>query len=114
MEREEILQRIKKIGAELEIDQLQIIKQKILERQYHLHKSERNRILHWLIKKARKRLILEVNLLLEPILENQKEINLRFLKEIELIKEALVKQEPALSDPKDEAKISQPPAEDKE
>ena len=87
MEKEEILRRIKEIRETLEKDQLSIIKGKILEREYHHHKSERSFLLRRLIEGMRKRLILETNLLLEPILDNQRDINLRFLREIERLKE---------------------------
>jgi hypothetical protein len=87
MNQKEILQKIAEIQRDLEKEQFNIIKEKILERKFHLHKSKRILFIRKLIEKFRKRLILEIGLILDPILENQKEINLRFLKEIKRLKE---------------------------
>jgi hypothetical protein len=89
MDREEILKKIKEIRKEVEKDQLNHLRAKIMERKFHLHGSHRKAILRIIPQKIRKRLILEVSLILQPILDNQKEINLRFLKEIEHLREAL-------------------------
>lgn len=93
MERKEILKKIAHIQKELEQDQFKIIHEKILDRPFYLHKSHRNIFLRKIIHALRRRLAVEVNLILEPILENQKEINLRFLKEIKHIKEVLAREE---------------------
>jgi hypothetical protein len=89
MDREEILKKIKEIRKEVEKDQLNHLRAKIMERKFHFHTSHRRAILRIIPEKIRKRLILEVSMILQPILDNQKEINLRFLKEIELLREAL-------------------------
>lgn len=89
MDREEILKKIKEIRREVERDQLNHLRAKIMERKFHLHGSHRNAILRMIPLKIRERLILEVSLIFQPILDNQKEINLRFLKEIELLREAI-------------------------
>jgi hypothetical protein len=87
MDREEILKKIEEIRGEVEKDQLKTLRSKILERRFHLHGSHRNRISRLFLQKLRKRLILEMSLILQPILDNQREINLRFLKEIGRLKE---------------------------
>jgi len=86
MDRKEILERIDAIKKELAEDQFDIIKEKILERKLHHHKSDRKFLLRRLIEGMRRRLMLEIEMILEPMLENQKEINLRLLEEIQRIK----------------------------
>ena len=86
MDREEILERIDSIKQELAKDQFEIIKNKILERKFHHHKSNRKFLMRRLIEGMRRRLMLEIELLLEPTLDNQREINLRLLEEIKRIK----------------------------
>jgi hypothetical protein len=98
MDREEILRKIKEIRAEVEKDQLETLRSKILERRFHLHGSHRNRVSRLFLGKIRKRLILEMSLILQPILDNQRDINLRFLKEIERLKEAIAPGRPGESD----------------
>jgi len=93
MDRKEILERIDEIKEEVEKDQFNIIREKILERSFHLHKSHRNFFTRRLIQKIRKRLILEIDLILEPILDKQKEINLRLLDEIKRLRKAYSLQE---------------------
>lgn len=89
MNREEIIQKIESIRKSLEQDQFEIMTEKILERKFHLHCSNRNFIVRKLIEGMRKRLINEISLILEPILDKQREINLRYLKEIKGIKEQI-------------------------
>jgi len=89
MDREEILRKIEEIRSGVEKDQLNTLRAKILERRFHLHGSHRNRISRLFLQRFRKRLILEMSLILQPILDNQREINLRFLKEIERLNEAV-------------------------
>ncbi len=89
MDRQEILKKIEEIRREVEKDQLAIFRGKILERRFHLHPSHRGFFFKRVLQKIRKRLILEISLILQPILDNQKEINLRFLKEIEKLKETV-------------------------
>jgi hypothetical protein len=88
MNKDEILDRIERIKEDLSKDQYQIMTDKIMDRRFHLHSSRRNPLTKKILEKVRKRLILEIGLILEPILENQKEINLRFLNEIEKLKNA--------------------------
>jgi len=87
MEREEILKKIESIQKSLEKDQFEIMAKKILAREFHLHPSSRNFIIKKLIEKFRIRLLNEIELILGPVLDQQKEINLRFLKEIKSLKE---------------------------
>jgi len=89
MDRQEILKKIEEIRREVEKDQHAIFRGKILERRFHLHPSHRGFFFKGILQKIRKRLILEIGLILQPILDNQKEINLRFLKEIEKLKETV-------------------------
>lgn len=93
MDREEILEKIAKIKEELSQDQYQIAVEKIAERKFQLHRSKRNFFTKKIIEKLRKKLIQELELILEPMLENQKEINLRFLEEIERLKKACLSTE---------------------
>ena len=86
MDRKEILNRIDVIKKELSEDQFDIITKKILERKFHHHKSDRKFLLRRFIEGMRRRLMLEVEMILEPMLDNQKEINLRLLEEIRRIK----------------------------
>lgn len=86
MNRKEILERIDTIKRELAEDQFDIIKDKILERKFHHHKSNRKFLMRRLIESLRRRLVLELELILEPLLENQKEVNLRLLEEIKRLK----------------------------
>ena len=89
MDREEILAKITSIRRELEQDQFEIITEKILERNFHHHRSERSFLIKKIIEKIRKRLMLELELIMKPVLDNQKEINIRFLKEIDKLKKEL-------------------------
>ncbi len=89
MERDEILRKIEEIRREVEKSQIENLRNKIRERPFHLHSSHRNRLLQKILMKFRKRLVLETSLILKPVLDSQQEINLRFLKEIEKLKEAV-------------------------
>lgn len=89
MERDEILRKIEEIRREVEKSQIENLRNKIRERPFHLHGSHRNRLLQKILMKFRKRLVLETSLILKPVLDSQQEINLRFLKEIEKLKEAV-------------------------
>ena len=86
MERKEILKRIEDIKGELAKDQFEIMGEKIREKKFHFHRSGRKFLAKKIIEKFRKRLILELELIFEPILENQKQINMRFLVEIDRLK----------------------------
>ncbi len=87
MDQKEILERIDAIKKELAENQFEIIIDKILERKFHHHKSDRKFLMGGrMIESMRKKLMLEVEMILEPALDNQREINLRFLEEIRRIK----------------------------
>ncbi len=88
MDREAILKKINDIRDELSRDQYHIIADKIMERRFHVHKSARNPLMRKIIHKMRGKLKNEIELVLGPILDNQREINLRFLEEIESLKKA--------------------------
>lgn len=86
MDQKEIIERIDAIKKELAADQFEITTKKILERKFHHHKSDRKFLLGRFIERMRRRLMLEVEMIVEPMLDNQKEINLRLLEEIRRIK----------------------------
>ncbi len=88
MDREDILKKISDIRDELSRDQYQILKEKIMERRFHVHESARNPLLRKIIHKLRGKLSNEIELVLEPVLDNQREINLRLLEELERLKQA--------------------------
>jgi MoaA/NifB/PqqE/SkfB family radical SAM enzyme len=70
-------------------DNSAIIRQKILQREFQVFAPRRLSFLSTFIKKIRNRMAVEIAHVLEPILENQKEINLRLLKEIEELKKQI-------------------------
>ena len=94
MERKEILKKIEDIREELAKDQFEIMCEKIMEKKFHLHRSDRKFLAKKIIEKFRKRLILELELILEPIMENQKQINMKFLTEIDRLKNERLLQKP--------------------
>ncbi len=95
MDRKEILERIDAIKKELAEDQFDIIKEKILERKFHHHKSNRKFLLGRLIEGMRRKLMFEIEMILEPMLDNQKEINLRLLEEIQRMKKEMMTLQPS-------------------
>jgi len=99
----DILKKIEEIRRELSQDQYELLKQKILERSFHLHKSNRNPLSRRIIERLRSRLTKEVELIMGPILDNQQEINLRLLEEIERLKQAVLKFSPDPTGPKHES-----------
>jgi hypothetical protein len=88
MESKEILAKIEKIKKEIEADSCDLIREKIQQRELNLQKSGRGVFLAPFINKLRRRLVVEIDHILEPILENQKEINLSLLQEVEKIKKS--------------------------
>ena len=87
MDKRKIVERIDSIKKELASDQFDIIKDKILERKFHHHKSDRKFLMGGrFIEGLRRRLMLEIEIILEPMLDNQKEINLRLLEELQRLK----------------------------
>jgi hypothetical protein len=114
MDREAILKRIENIREELSRDQYQIIKDKIYERTFYLHGSNRNSFSKKVIETMRRKLAQEIELILKPILDNQQEINLRFLEEIERLKKAVAASSTEGSRPKDENEVENPIRTDKE
>lgn len=88
MDREDILKKIDDIRDELSRDQYHLLADKIMERRLHVHKSARNPLMRKIIQKIRGKLKNEIELVLGPVLDNQREINLRFLEELERLKQA--------------------------
>ena len=66
MDQKEIIERIDVIKKELSADQFDIITEKILERKFHHHKSNRKFFLGIFIEGMRRRLMLEIEMILEP------------------------------------------------
>ncbi len=87
MDRKDILKKIAAIRKEVAKDQYKIIKEKIEKKNVHVHRSNRNFIAKKFIERGRKKLVKEIELALNPILEAQKEIDLKFLNEIERLKQ---------------------------
>jgi hypothetical protein len=112
MEREDILRKIEEVREELAEDRYEIMKGKILERTFHLHKSARNPLSRKFIEKLRTKLMHEVELVLGPVLENQREINLRFLDEIERLKQACLTGIPGSAGQDDEKPHTSAPEDD--
>jgi len=112
MERENILRKIEEICGELAEDRYEIMKGKILERTFHLHKSARNPLSRKFIEKFRTKLMHEVELVLGPVLDNQREINLRFLDEIERLRQACISGIPGSAGQDDERPHTTPSEDD--
>ena len=89
MDKEEILAKITEIKNSVSEDNIKIIRKKILEREFQVFKPNRLRFIGKPIQIIRKRLAAEVEHVIQPILDTQKEINLRVLKEIEELKKLL-------------------------
>ena len=88
MERKRIVAKIEKVKQGIEDDAEELLLKKILQREFHFQRSGRGFLSARLIDRLRRRLIVEMNHILEPILDNQKEINLRLLKEIQKLKKS--------------------------
>lgn len=86
MERKEILEKIAAVRKELAEDQFAIACDKILERKFHHHKSNRKWFLGKSIERLRRKLMMEIEFILEPVLDTQREINLRLLEEVRKLK----------------------------
>lgn len=89
MERAEILARIAAVKTQVDAVNHDSICRLITERRIHVQPSHRASLLGRLINRIRQKLLFEVERGLGPILEQQREINLRLLKEIEALKAAL-------------------------
>ena len=88
MEKKEILARIDEIKKEIEADSCSLIREKIRQGELNFQRSWRGFLMAPLINGLRRRFLVEINHVLAPLLENQKEIHLRLLKEIEKLKES--------------------------
>jgi len=111
MERDEILQKIAGIRSGLAEDQARIMKEIIMERRFHLHRSNRNVLFRKVIEKLRAKLVREVELVLGPVLDKQRDIDLRFLEEIERLKKACQAGRSDGPDRRDETQDPHPPRE---
>lgn len=101
MDQDDILKKIRQIRDDLSRDQYELLKGKILERRFHLHKSARNPLSRFIIRKLRRKLVNEIELALGPVLETQREINLRFLEEIERLKQSVLLESQKTAAPND-------------
>jgi hypothetical protein len=93
MERAEILARIAAVKTQVDAVNHDIIRRLITEHRIHVQPSHRTSLLGRLINRMRQKLLFEVERGLGPMFEQQREINLRLLKEIEALKEALEQKE---------------------
>jgi len=93
MERAEILARIAVIKTEVDAVNHEIIRRLITERRIHVQPSHRASLLGRLINRIRQKLLFEVERGLGPMFDQQREINLRLLKEIEALKATLEQKE---------------------
>ena len=102
MDREDILKKINDIRDELSRDQYLILADKIMERRVHIHRSTRNPLMRKIIHLLRGKLKNEIELVLGPVLDNQREINLRFLEELDRLKQACLSGKPGSAGPSHE------------
>ena len=93
MERTEILVRIAAVKTQVDAVNHDIICRLIAEHRIHVQTSHRTSLLGRLINRMRQKLLFEVERGLGPMFEQQREINLRLLKEIEALKAALEQKE---------------------
>ncbi len=91
MERNEILARLDAIRAEVRAANPGIIRRLIVEEHLHVQVSSRRSLAGRLVNALRRRLLAEVELGLRPLLDRQREINLRLLKEVESLQEELAR-----------------------
>ena len=89
MERAEILARIAAIKTKVDAVNHDIIHRLISEHRIHVQTSHRTSLLGRLINRMRQKLLFEVERGLGPMFEQQREVNLRLLKEIETLKATL-------------------------
>ncbi len=92
MDRQQILKKINDIHRELQKDQHRIMIDKIHQRHFHLHQSNRGFLMRKMIHFFRSKLKNEIELIIQPVLDNQKDINLRFLHEIQSLKNQICQQ----------------------
>lgn len=91
MERKEILARIEAIRDEVRAANPAIIRRLIVEEHLHVQVSSRRSLAGRLVNKLRRRLLAEVEIGLRPLLDRQREIHLRLLKELESLREELAR-----------------------
>lgn len=91
MERHEILARLDAIRDEVRAANPGIIRRLIVEEHLHVQVSSRRSLAGRLVNALRRRLLAEVELGLRPLLDRQREINLRLLKEVESLREELAR-----------------------
>jgi hypothetical protein len=87
MDRKQILQKIDDIHREIRDDQFHILAEKIRQRPFHFHRSNRGFLLRKIIHLFRRKLKNEVELIMNPVLEQHKDIHMRFLYEIQALKQ---------------------------
>jgi hypothetical protein len=89
MERNEILARLDAIRDEVRAANPGIIRRLIVEEHLYVQVSSRRSLAGRLVNALRRRLLAEVELGLRPVLDRQREIHLRLLKELEELREEL-------------------------
>lgn len=92
MDQKQILKKINDIHEELRNDQYRIISEKIQRQTFHLHRSNRGFLMRKIIHFFRRKLKNEVELILKPVLDKQKDIDMRFLHEIQNLKKQVYEQ----------------------
>jgi hypothetical protein len=93
MDQKHILEKINKIHEDLRRDQFHVMTEKIQRRPFHFHRSNRGIIMRKIIHFIRRKLKNEIELILNPILDQQKDINMRFLNEIQNLKKQVYEQD---------------------
>ena len=91
MKREEIVKKLKKIKESVITSNCSYIEQKANQREFQIFSPNRFKFLSPLIKKIRSIIVKEIAHAVEPELDKQREINLRLVKEIELLKNEIKK-----------------------
>lgn len=86
MDRQQILQKIESIHQDLRNDQFRIMAEKIQQTPFHFHRSNRGFFMRKLIHFFRRILKKEVELIMQPVMDHQKDIQSRFLNEIQNLK----------------------------
>lgn len=93
MNQKQILKKIEQIHDDLRNDQFHIMAEKIQQQPFHLHRSDRGFLLRTIIHLFRRKLKKEVELILKPVLDQQKDIHMRFLHEIHNLKKQVYDQD---------------------
>jgi hypothetical protein len=89
MRREEIVEKLAKIKKSVMTSNCAYIKNRANQREFQIFSPNRFKFLSPLIRKIRSIIVKEIDHAIEPELDKQREINLRLVKEIELLRKEL-------------------------